>query len=109
MTLEAQIQSFVDKINNKLKDEAVKSEVKDIKKSLCIDLGEEKYSMRLENAEVLDYKAEGIDGADITLIATPENMEKLLNGDLKPMRAYLTKKVVIKGKIDDLMFLKKFL
>jgi putative sterol carrier protein len=46
--------------------------------------------------------------ADITLITTPENLQALIDGTLRPMRAFVMKKIQIKGKIDDLMFLKKF-
>ena len=31
-----------------------------------------------------------------------------MNGTLRPMKAYVLKKIKIKGKLDDLMFLKKF-
>jgi putative sterol carrier protein len=46
--------------------------------------------------------------ADVTLTTTPENLSALIDGTLRPMRAFVLKKVQIKGKLDDLMFLKKF-
>ena len=109
MTMEARIQHLVDKANNKLEtDEKMREEVKDLKKTFNIDLEEEFYSFRLEDAKILDFKPELVENPDVTLKASIENMTKLLDGDLRPMKAYITKKLVVKGNIQDLMFLKKF-
>ena len=109
MTMEAQIKALVDKFNKKMaEDEKTRDEVKHLKKTVNIDLETEKYSLKLEDAKMFDFKAELIEGADVIVTSTPENFQKLLDGDLRPMRAYLTKKITIKGKIQDLMFLKKF-
>ena len=110
MTMEAQIQHLIDKFTEKVeKDPEMKKEIEPLKKTLNFDLGEEKYSMKLENAAISEFKAELIENADVTVITTAEHFQQLLDGDLRPMKAYLTKKISIKGKIQDLMFLKKFL
>ncbi len=110
MTMEEQIKGLIDKFNNKMnKDEATRDEVKHLKKTFTLDLDTEKYSFKLENAQMFDFKAEAAPESDVTVTCTPENLQKLIDGDLRPMRAYLTKKIKIEGKIQDLMFLKKFL
>lgn len=110
MTMQEQIQKLVDKFNGKMeKDADMKKEIEPLTKTVNIDLGEEKYSIRLEKAHMSDVATGFIDGADIVLTTTPEYLQQLIDGDLRPMRAYVTKKVSIKGKIQDLMFLKKFL
>ena len=109
MTMEEQLRGLVDKFNKKMaEDEKTRDEVKHLKKTVNIDLETEKYSLKLEDAKMFDFKAEIIEDADVVVTSTPENFQKLLDGDLRPMRAYLTKKITIKGKIQDLMFLKKF-
>jgi putative sterol carrier protein len=90
------------------KDEAAKAEVMPLKKVMNIDLGAEHYSLRLENARIDDFKPQMVDTADVTLTTTPESLQGLIDGTLRPMKAYVTKKITIKGKIQDLMFLKKF-
>ena len=108
MTMEPKIQEMIDKFHRRMdKDEKARAEVEPIVKTLNIDLGEEKYSLKLEHAKVVDFKQGLYDEADITVITTPENMEALIDGTLRPMRAYVTKKVVVKGKIEDIMHLKK--
>ncbi len=110
MTMEEQIKGLIDKFNSKMsKDEKTRDEIKHLTKTFNIDLETEKYSFKLENAEMFDFKNEATADADVTIISTPENLQKLIDGDLRPMRAYLTKKIKIEGKIQDLMFLKKFL
>jgi putative sterol carrier protein len=64
--------------------------------------------MKLKNAQMYDFVPMLLQEADITLITTPENMQALMDGTLRPMRAFVLKKIQIKGKIDDLLFLKKF-
>lgn len=109
MTVETEIRDLVDKVNSKIeRHPEIREEVENIRKSVNIDLGDEKYSFRFENAKVEDLRTELIDGADITMKTTAENFVDLINGDLSPMKAFVTGKVKLNGKFQDLMFLKKF-
>ncbi|AGI48325.1 SCP-2 sterol transfer family [Thermoplasmatales archaeon BRNA1] len=109
MTMEAQIQGLIDKANQRMsEDEKVRKEVENLVKTFNIDLGEEKYSFKLENAVISDFRCEMLPAADVVLTSTPETLTKLIDGDMRPMRAYVTKKIKIQGKINDLMVLKKF-
>ena len=108
MTMEPRIQEMIDKFHRRMdKDEKARAEVEPVVKTMNIDLGEEKYSMKLEHARIVEFKPGLYDEADITVITTPENLDALIEGTLRPMRAYVTKKIVVKGKIEDIMHLKK--
>lgn len=110
MTMEEQFRKLVDKINSKIEgDEEIKEEVKDLKKTVNIDLEDERYSFRFEDSKAQDFKCDLLDKADIVLKSTPEYIQQMLDGDLRPTRAFITKKIKVEGKIQDLMFLKKFL
>jgi len=109
MAMQEQIQALIDKFHRKMEKEPdVKKEIEHLEKSFNIDLGSESYSMKLKNAQIYDFVPQLLPEADVTLTTTPENLQGLIDGTLRPMRAYVLKKVQIKGKIDDLMFLKKF-
>ncbi|MCL2333208.1 SCP2 sterol-binding domain-containing protein [Candidatus Methanoplasma termitum] len=109
MSMEPSIQTLIDKFHSRMdKDEQAREEVRPLKKTINIDLGTEYYSMKLENARISDFKPQMLDEADVTMITTPESLQGLIDGTLRPMKAYITKKISIKGKIQDLMFLKKF-
>lgn len=109
MTTHDQIQTLIDKFHRKMeKDEEARKEIEPITKTFNIDLGTEQYSMKLENAQIKDFKDSALEDADVTLTTTPENLQALIDGTLRPMKAYVTKKISLKGKIQDVMFLKKF-
>lgn len=109
MTMQPQIQELIDRFHRKMeKDPNMKKEIEPLVKTVNIDLGTESYSMKLKNAQIYDFVPTLLQEADITLTTTPENLQALIDGTLRPMRAFVLKKVQVKGKIDDLMFLKKF-
>ena len=109
MSMEPSIQTLIDKFHSRMeKDEQAREEVRPLKKTINIDLETEHYSMRLEDAQISDFRSQMLDEADVTMITTPESLQGLIDGTLRPMKAYVTKKITIKGKIQDLMFLKKF-
>ena len=92
MTMEATIQELIDKANKRMADDAdVHEKTKDLVKTVNFDLGEEKYSMKLSDAKISDFKPEFVEGADITVTTTPEYFQQLVDGDLRPMRAYVAR------------------
>ena len=110
MTAEEDIQKMIGKFERSMaKDEEAKAKVSEVKKSVNIDLGEEHYSFRIEDAQVKDFSDSAMETADITIITTPENLHLLVEGELRPMRAYVTRKIVIKGKIEDILHLNSLL
>ena len=109
MTMEPKIQLMIDKFHRRMaKDEKARAEVEPIVKTMNIDLGEEQYCMKVEHAQIVEFKPGLYDEADIQLTPTPESLDALIEGTLRPMRAYVTRKIVVKGKIEDILHLKKF-
>ena len=108
MSMKETIQEMIDKFHKKVEDdEKVRTEVEPIFKTINIDLGSESYSLVLDHAVIRDFKEGLLDEADIILTTTPEHLKALIDGELRPMRAYMTGKIKIKGKIQDVMHLKK--
>ncbi|MCL1905122.1 MAG: SCP2 sterol-binding domain-containing protein [Methanomassiliicoccaceae archaeon] len=107
MTMYDAIQEMIDKFHKKAEnDEKVREKMEGVVKTVNIDLGEEKYSLKLDNARVTNYKEGTIENPDIIFTSTPENLQALIDGTLRPMKAYFTKKFTVKGKFEDLMHLK---
>lgn len=108
MSMQAEIQQVIDKFHAKMeKDEKLKSEIEPLVKTFNLDLGDEQYSLKLKDARIYHFEPTLLDDADVTVTTTAENLQGLIDGTLRPMRAYVLKKIQVKGKIDDLMFLKK--
>ena len=109
MTNEEIIQKMIDKFHRKMaKDEEARAEVEVIEKTMNVDLGEETFRLKVAHAQVVEFEKGMYDEADMLLKTKPEYLQQLVEGTLRPMRAYVTKKVVIKGKIEDILYLKKF-
>ena len=109
LTTKEIIQRMIDKFHRRMaKDEKARAEVEPIEKTFNVDLGEESYHMRLKNAQIVEFEEGLLDKADILLKTTPEHLRQLVEGTLRPMRAYVTKKITVKGKIEDILHLKKF-
>lgn len=108
MSMQNEIQEVIDKFHRKMeKDENLRKEMEPIVKTFNLDLGDEKYCMKLKDAKIYFFEPVLDPNPDVTITTTPENLHGLIEGTLRPMRAYVLKKISVKGKIDDLMFLKK--
>ncbi len=92
-----------------VESQEARAEVEHLIKTVNINLDNEVYSFKLEKAEIINFKPTLLDSADISIATTAESLEKLIDGTLRPMKAYITKKVIVKGKMQDLLHLKKFL
>ena len=109
MTMQPKIQLMIDKFHRRMeKDEKARAEVEPIVKTMNVDLGEETYRLKVEHAHITEFEEGMYDDADILLKTTPEYLDALIEGTLRPMRAYVTRKIIVKGKIEDIMHLKKF-
>ncbi|MGI5964307.1 MAG: SCP2 sterol-binding domain-containing protein [Candidatus Methanomethylophilaceae archaeon] len=110
MTMYERLDGLVKQFNERSeKDEELRNEIAHLKKTFLLDLGTEVYTIKLEDSKITEFKEEKTETPDVTVISTPEHLNALIDGELRPMRAYVTGKVKIKGKIQDLKFLKKFL
>ena len=109
MTTQDRIQNLIDKFHDKMdRDEAARNEVAHLAKTFNIDLGDGGYSLRLADARIVDFKDEVLPAADVTLSVSEADLNALIDGTLRPMKAYITKRIRIDGRLEDMMFLKKF-
>lgn len=109
MSMKAEIQAVIDKFHRKMEnDPEVKAKVEPLEKVFVLDLGEgESYTLRLKDARIYSFEEGSDEAADVVVTTNPDNLRGLIDGSLRPMRAYVMKKIQVKGKIDDLLFLKE--
>ena len=108
MSMQAEIQHVIDRFHAKMEsDEKIRKEIEHLEKSFNLDLGDERYSLKLKDARIHHFEPELLEDADVTVTTTAENLQGLIDGTLRPMRAYVLKKIQVKSNINDLMFLKK--
>ncbi|MDO5862304.1 MAG: SCP2 sterol-binding domain-containing protein [Thermoplasmata archaeon] len=108
MSMQQEIQAVIDRFHRKMeKDPELKKEIAHLEKVFNLDLGTEGYTLKLKDSRIYEFNDTLDENPDVTVITTPENLQGLIDGSLRPMRAYVLKKIQVKGKIDDLLFLKK--
>jgi len=107
MTMYDAIQGMIDKFHRKVgNDEKLREKLSGVVKTINIDLGTEFYFLKLDDAQITEYREGTEETVDIAFTSTPENLQALIDGTLRPMKGYLTRKFTVKGKLEDIMYLK---
>jgi putative sterol carrier protein len=111
MSVRPVIESVVVRFNERVaNDPELRKELAGLTKKVQLDLGQEKYYFVLKECSV-PCVCDGVmaETPDITLFSDPETITKIVNGEMKMMKAWALKKVRLKGSIEDLMRFRKFL
>ncbi len=108
MSVEPMIQELIDKFNAKVEsDEKLREELKGLSKTVYVDLGEEKYNFTLKDEHIAGFAQGEIENPDVSITSDPETFVGIVNGKIKPMKAFALRKVKIKGDVSDIMSLRK--
>ncbi len=111
MSARPAIEKLVARFNDRaMRDAELNKELQCISRNVQVDLGTEKYYFTLANCKV-DTLHDGVmpGKADVTLISDPDTIQKVINGEMRAMKALALKKVRVKGSIDDLLRFRRFL
>ena len=108
--LETKLRDMVDTFNRRAdKDEKMQKELEGMEKSIQIDVEEGSYKMFLRDLHLQDMGAGTIEGPDILITTDSATMIGIINKEIKPMKAYATKKIKLKASLQDLIVLKSVL
>lgn len=109
--LEGHLLKAIEKFKGKIAtDEALKTELADITRNININTTDnDGFSFILEKGEIKHFKRGKLETAEITLHATTQDFKLLFTGELKPMKAWATKRLKFDATIDDVMRLKKLI
>jgi len=100
------IQRFNKKVEE---DPKLKSELAGMRKTVQLELeGSDWYYFVLENAKVDGFVKGRAEVPDIRVISSAETLRQLWTKELRVMKAIATRKLQVKGSIDDILRLKKF-
>ncbi len=90
-------------------DPNLRAELQNIKKTIQIEVTDgQLYHFVLENAHVGELNKGPAQNPDIRIIASKETIHQLRSGELRVMKAYATRRLQVKGSIEDLLRLRKF-
>jgi putative sterol carrier protein len=104
------LRETIAKFNRKVdEDPKLAEELRGIRKTVQVEVTDgEWYHFVLENSKVSELVKGAGQNPDVRIIASADTLKKLYSGELRPMKAYVTKQVQIKGSIEDLLRLRKF-
>lgn len=108
--VEEYINEMIKKLNDKAaSDPKFEAELKGLKKLVQVVVTDgETYNFTLENARVGPMSKGAVPNPDITIIGAAETYDQLRSGELRPMKAYATRKLQVKGTLEDILRLRKF-
>jgi len=113
MSIEETLQDLIGRFNERIKeDEKLQNELKGMERSIQIELRDPDGVKHL-NFSLRDMKASNIEegeltDADINIISSTESIERLISGELRPMKAWATGKLKVKAKnTEDIFRLRK--
>ena len=108
--VEGLLRETIEKFNKKVsEDPNLANELKNVRKMLQVEVTDGKtYHFLLENAHVGNLEDGPAENPDIRIVTSAETLTQLRSGELRPMKAYATRKLQVKGSIEDLLRLRKF-
>lgn len=89
------------------RDEKLKEELMGIEKRINLDLGDEHFCFILNDGEAHSLQKGMFNEPDVTITSDPVTLTGLIEKTIRPMRAYAQKKFQVKGKLEDLLHLRK--
>jgi putative sterol carrier protein len=109
--VEELLKSVVEKFNTKVReDTALKNALKDIKRTVQIELTDGKmYKFMLNPNGITDFSEGIVKNADVRVISDTETLKALINKQIGPMKAWMTGRLRIKASFTDLAMLRKFI
>ena len=109
--VEQLLRQAIDKFNAKVKDDPeLAKELQGVKKVVQVEVEDgEWYHFMLSDGEVDGpHRGEAQTTPDIRVIASSETLTKLWTKELRVMKAFVTKKLQVKGSMEDLLRLRRF-
>ena len=106
------LQHAIDQFNERIKsDEKIQQDLENMNRSVQIELGEGEpsYYFKIEGASVSDLVEGETPDPDIRIISDPETLRGLMNREIGVMKAWATKKLQVKGNLEDILRIRKFL
>lgn len=108
--VEQLLREAIDKFNAKAKeDPELAKELEGVSKLIQVEVEDgDWYHFRLEGGAVDTLNKGAVDNPDIRVIASTETLTKLWSKELRVMKAIVTKKLRVKGSMEDLLRLRRF-
>ncbi len=108
--VEQLLREAIEKFNKKVADDPkLAKELEGMKRTIQVEVTDgDRYHFVLENARVGELVKGETQAPDVRVIASSETLTQLWTRELRPMKAFATRKLQLKGSIEDMLRLRKF-
>jgi len=108
--MRALLEEAIDKFNKRAAEDAkLQKELDGKVRRVSIDIDDgTSYNFTLRDKRIGELVEGSLDQADIRVRSTGAVLTGILKKEIKPLKAYLTKKVKFEASLEDLLTLKKF-
>ena len=108
--MEDLIREAIDRFNAKARDNPeLADELRGVSKLIQVELEDgDVYHFKLENGVVDAPERGAVENPDIRVIASADTLRRLWSRELRVMKAIVTKKLQVKGSMEDLLRLRRF-
>lgn len=109
--LEKLILNAIEKFKAKIaQDKELQDELAGLVRRVNVDTTDnEGFSFVLDDGKITGFRRGKLDAAEVTLHASTDDFKLLFKGELKPMRALVTKRLKYDASIEDILRLKKLI
>jgi len=101
---------YLEKIKERTSEAKISKEFESFNKTVLFDFTDtgKQYTLKFEggHADIMDKK---LDNQDITVIITTDLLANILDKKSNPVTAYVSRKIKVKGEMQDLLKLQKLM
>ena len=111
MTVEEMLAGLVDRFNRHAeRTPAVRDELKGLERTIALTLTDgERYAIDLKEGRLTNLRTTLPPKADVTITTDSVTFEGLIRKEIGPMKALVTRKLVINGSLEDKLLFRKLL
>jgi putative sterol carrier protein len=111
MTVEETLVSVVDRFNRHAeRTPAVTEELKDLERTVQVRITDgETYAVDLTKGRLSNLRTGAVPHADVTITTDTKTFQALVRKEIGPMKALVTRKLVLDGSLEDKLLFRKLL
>ena len=111
MTVELELQSLMDRFNRRAeKTPAMQEELRGIRRTIAVRLTDAgTFAADLADGRLQNLRAGPVTRADVTIVTDEATFRGLVAREIGPMKALVTRKLVLEGSLDDKLLFRRLL
>ncbi|MGI0133110.1 MAG: SCP2 sterol-binding domain-containing protein [Thermoplasmata archaeon] len=111
MTVEEMLAGLVERFNRHAdRTPAVRDELKGLERTIALELADGgRYAIDLKDGRLTNLRSDRPPRADVTIHTDVVTFEGLITKEIGPMKALVTRRLVIDGSLDDKLLFRKLL